>query len=97
MPYTCVLYLATLQMFMFDEGACYAPQAIWNSVMITHWGNTEMVHKGNQTAYGPDLWGVIPPAIRGPHPCFDPSKDIVVPARKAPDYLNTELRTRCAL
>lgn len=86
---------ATVQMFMFDEGACYAPQVIWNSVMITHWGNTESVHRGQQTAYSADWWNVIPHEIRGDHPCFDPQKDIVVPARKDPGYILPRLHTRC--
>ncbi|KAJ7976815.1 exostosin family protein [Quillaja saponaria] len=71
--------------FSWDEGACYAPKEIWNSVMLVHWGNTNSKHKNSTTAYWADNWDEIPSDIRGNHPCFDPDKDLVLPAWKMPD------------
>lgn len=71
--------------FPWDEGACSAPKEIWNSTMLTHWGNTNAKHKTSTTAYFPDSWNRIPSEWRGDHPCYDPAKDIVLPAWKAPD------------
>ncbi|XP_057535580.1 uncharacterized protein LOC130813737 isoform X1 [Amaranthus tricolor] len=71
--------------FSWDEGACYAPKEIWNSVMLVHWGNTNTKHKHSTTAYWADNWDGISPDRRGNHPCFDPSKDLVLPAWKRPD------------
>ncbi|KNA04136.1 hypothetical protein SOVF_202460 isoform B, partial [Spinacia oleracea] len=69
----------------WDEGACYAPKEIWNSVMFVHWGNTNSKHNHSTTAYWADNWDGISLARRGNHPCFDPSKDLVLPAWKRPD------------
>ncbi|XP_020104566.1 uncharacterized protein LOC109721384 isoform X2 [Ananas comosus] len=71
--------------FSWDEGACYAPKEIWNSTMLVHWGNTNTKHKHSTTAYWADIWDQIPLDKRGDHPCFDPEKDIVLPAWKRPD------------
>ncbi|CAI5473404.1 unnamed protein product [Closterium sp. Yama58-4] len=71
-------------MFAWDEGACYAPQAIWSSIMLAHWGNTGTTHKGCTTAYYHDDWSVMEESVRGDHPCFDPDKDVVMPAWKVP-------------
>ncbi|KMZ59131.1 exostosin family protein [Zostera marina] len=71
--------------FSWDEGACYAPKEIWNSTMLVHWGNTNSVHKNSTTAYNADNWDRIPSDRRGDHPCFDPSKDLVLPSWKQPD------------
>lgn len=71
--------------FPWDEGACSAPKEIWNSMMLTHWGNTNTKHKTSTTAYFPDNWDRIPPEWRGHHPCYDPAKDLVLPAWKHPD------------
>ncbi|KAJ0982339.1 hypothetical protein J5N97_010594 [Dioscorea zingiberensis] len=71
--------------FSWDEGACYAPKEIWNSMMLVHWGNTNSKHKHSTTAYFPDNWSFISPHRRGNHPCFDPEKDLVLPAWKKPD------------
>ncbi|CAI5946693.1 unnamed protein product [Closterium sp. NIES-64] len=71
-------------MFAWDEGACYAPQAIWSSIMLAHWGNTGSTHKGCTTAYYHDDWSVMEESVRGDHPCFDPEKDVVMPAWKVP-------------
>lgn len=71
--------------FSWDEGACYAPREIWNSMMLVHWGNTNSKHNHSTTAYWADTWDTIPSDKRGDHPCFDPDKDLVLPAWKRPD------------
>ncbi|OWM67216.1 hypothetical protein CDL15_Pgr000668 [Punica granatum] len=71
--------------FSWDEGACYAPKEIWNSMMLVQWGNTNTKHKGSTTAYWGDNWNDISAERRGNHPCFDPDKDLVLPAWKYPD------------
>ncbi|XP_078442215.1 uncharacterized protein LOC144711931 isoform X2 [Wolffia australiana] len=71
--------------FFFDEGACCAPKEIWNSMMLVHWGNTNTKHKHSTTASLQDVWDSIPVEERGDHPCFDPTKDLVIPAWKLPD------------
>ncbi|KAH1090500.1 hypothetical protein J1N35_017757 [Gossypium stocksii] len=71
--------------FSWDEGACYAPKEIWNSMMLVHWGNTNSKHNHSTTAYWADNWDKIPSDRRGNHSCFDPAKDLVLPAWKRPD------------
>ncbi|XP_047315383.1 uncharacterized protein LOC124919231 [Impatiens glandulifera] len=71
--------------FSWDESACYAPKEIWNSMMLVHWGNTNSKHNHSTTAYWADNWDSISPERRGNHPCFDPDKDLVLPAWKRPD------------
>ncbi|XP_057982420.1 uncharacterized protein LOC131167642 isoform X2 [Malania oleifera] len=71
--------------FSWDEGACYAPKEIWNSMMLVHWGNTNSKHNHSTTAYWADNWDRISSDRRGNHPCFDPDKDLVLPAWKRPD------------
>ncbi|XP_058210081.1 uncharacterized protein LOC131322685 [Rhododendron vialii] len=71
--------------FSWDEGACYAPKEIWNSMMLVHWGNTNSKHNHSTTAYWADNWDQISSDRRGNHPCFDPDKDLVLPAWKRPD------------
>ncbi|KAH9678860.1 EGF-like domain-containing protein [Citrus sinensis] len=71
--------------FSWDEGACYAPKEIWNSMMLVHWGNTNSKHNHSTTAYWADNWDRISSSRRGNHSCFDPEKDLVLPAWKAPD------------
>eukprot|EP00891_Asterochloris_glomerata_P004391 jgi/Astpho2/4391/e_gw1.00067.84.1_t len=66
-----------------DEGACWAPNAIWPSIMLTHWGRKDLLHTSN-TAYGGDNYTeehINPPwrpsgwhkNIVG-HACYDPQK-----------------------
>ncbi|KAI3471660.1 hypothetical protein Pfo_028310 [Paulownia fortunei] len=84
------------QFFSWDEGACYAPKEIWNSMMLVHWGNTNSKHNHSTTAYWGDNWNTISSDRRGNHPCFDPDKDLVLPAWKIPDEhsLNAKLWAR---
>ena len=78
-------YKTAVQFFSWDEGACFAPKEIWNSMMLVHWGNTNAKHNYSTTGYFPDNWDHIPIAARGTHVCFDPEKDLVLPAWKVPD------------
>ncbi|KAM1109532.1 hypothetical protein EV2_009258 [Malus domestica] len=82
--------------FSWDEGACYAPKEIWSSMMLVHWGNTNSKHKHSTTAYWADNWNDISSDKRGNHPCFDPDKDLVLPAWKSPDVnsLSSKLWSR---
>ncbi|KAI7997999.1 putative glucuronosyltransferase Os01g0926700 [Camellia lanceoleosa] len=82
--------------FSWDEGACYAPKEIWNSMMLVHWGNTNSKHNHSTTAYWADNWDRISSDRRGNHPCFDPDKDLVLPAWKRPDVnaMNSKLWAR---
>ncbi|XP_078442149.1 uncharacterized protein LOC144711888 isoform X2 [Wolffia australiana] len=79
-----------LWMFSWDEGACYAPKEIWNSMMLVHWGNTNSKHNYSTTAYWQDNWDRVPLEKRGNHPCFDPSKDLVIPSWKQPNTMELE-------
>lgn len=80
------------QSFSWDEGACYAPKEIWNSMMLVHWGNTNSKHNHSTTAYWGDNWDEVSPARRGNHSCFDPDKDLVIPAWKRPDGTTLSLK-----
>ncbi|KAI5056841.1 hypothetical protein GOP47_0028659 [Adiantum capillus-veneris] len=71
--------------FSWDEGACFAPKEIWNSMMLVHWGNTNIKHNHSTTGYFGDNWDHIPISERGSHACFDPQKDLVLPAWKVPN------------
>ncbi|CAI7895338.1 unnamed protein product [Closterium sp. NIES-54] len=71
--------------FPWDEGACSAPKDVFNGIMLSHWGNTMAAHNHSTTAYLLDSWHDIPPSLRGRHPCFDPLKDVVMPAFKPPN------------
>ncbi|KAG2501891.1 hypothetical protein HYH03_000389 [Edaphochlamys debaryana] len=85
-------------LFAADEGACWAPTEIFNtSIMLTHWGRMDLNHTSN-TAYLADNYnGPLAPEflpwkgldfqehIKG-HPCYDPKKDLVIPAWKPPDH-----------
>lgn len=53
--------------------------------MLVHWGNTNSKHNHSTTAYWADTWDRIPSDKRGDHPCFDPDKDLVLPAWKRPN------------
>ncbi|KAK6124647.1 hypothetical protein DH2020_041611 [Rehmannia glutinosa] len=78
--------------FSWDEGACYAPKEIWNSMMLVHWGNTNSKHNHSTTAYWGDNWDTISSDRRGNHTCFDPEKDLVLPAWKIPDERSLEAK-----
>jgi len=81
--------------FPHDEGACSAPKEIWTGVILSHWGRMDFPHTSNsqymadnysqnhQHALFPDGWVGY---SSGTHPCFDPSKDLVVPCFKQPSH-----------
>ncbi|KAG2488200.1 hypothetical protein HYH03_013194 [Edaphochlamys debaryana] len=74
-----------------DEGACCVWKAVWPGIFLTHWGRTEMPHMPN-TQYHADyyshsIWHKEHPGewldqTSKAHPCFDPKKDLVIPAFK---------------
>ncbi|KAG2488211.1 hypothetical protein HYH03_013205 [Edaphochlamys debaryana] len=76
-----------------DEGACYVWKDIWPGVMLSHWGRMDMPH-ASQTGYGADNYSLPVEHKDQPlnwldqtskaHPCFDPKKDLVIPAFKPP-------------
>ena len=68
-------------------------------MMLVHWGNTNSKHNHSTTAYWADNWDSISSDRRGNHPCFDPYKDIVLPAWKRPDVatLSSKRWSRCIL
>ncbi|KAL3637263.1 hypothetical protein CASFOL_019562 [Castilleja foliolosa] len=78
------------------RSACYAPKEIWNSMMLVHWGNTNSKHNHSTTAYWGDIWDTISSDRRGNHTCFNPEKDLVLPAWKQPNErsLNAKLWAR---
>ncbi|XP_071737540.1 uncharacterized protein [Rutidosis leptorrhynchoides] len=78
--------------FSWDEGACYAPKEIWNSMMLVHWGNTNSKYNHSTTAYWADNWDLVSSDRRGNHSCFDPQKDLVIPAWKRPDVTSLSLK-----
>mmetsp|Transcript_28884 Transcript_28884/g.77805 ORF Transcript_28884/g.77805 Transcript_28884/m.77805 type:complete len:776 (-) Transcript_28884:785-3112(-) len=78
-----------------DEGACYAPVEIWNSVLITHWGRLDMPH-GSNSSYPADDYsrerqhpslphGWLADSSQA-HPCHDPNRHLVVPVFKPPEH-----------
>ncbi|KAG2494840.1 hypothetical protein HYH03_007080 [Edaphochlamys debaryana] len=83
-------------LFTHDEGACWAPTVLNNSIWLTHWGRMGLNHT-SQTAYGADKYDeelhVVSPHqpegwlvhTRG-HPCYNPDKDLVIPAFKQPRH-----------
>ncbi|KAG2455017.1 hypothetical protein HYH02_000842 [Chlamydomonas schloesseri] len=80
--------------FTHDEGACWAPNIVNNSIWLTHWGRMELNHTSN-TAYLLDKYDRDTPTLLQPdgfvhlfkgHPCYNPDKDLVIPAFKAPGH-----------
>ncbi|KAG1664527.1 hypothetical protein FOA52_012994 [Chlamydomonas sp. UWO 241] len=77
-----------------DEGACWAPNEIINSIFLTHWGRLELNHTSN-TAFASDNYNLDEKSKRLPdgwthlikgHACYDPDKDLVVPSFKSPQH-----------
>lgn len=58
--------------------------------MLVHWGNTNSKHKNSTTAYWGDDWNKISSNRRDNHPCFDPDKDLILPAWKQPNERSSE-------
>lgn len=61
-------------------------------MMLVHWGNTNSKHNHSTTAYWADNWDQVPSDKRGNHSCFDPEKDLVIPAWKRPDVTSLTLK-----
>ncbi|EFJ41258.1 hypothetical protein VOLCADRAFT_119761, partial [Volvox carteri f. nagariensis] len=81
-------------LFTHDEGACWAPKVLENSTWLTHWGRMGLEHRSG-TAFLADKYDIdfVSPHqpegflthIKG-HPCYDSTKDLVVPAFKQPRH-----------
>ncbi|GFR52399.1 hypothetical protein Agub_g14911 [Astrephomene gubernaculifera] len=83
-----------------DEGACYMPTVVYNtSIILTHWGRMDLEHTSG-SAYDQDNYHEPMKAdtFHGwkgfdwvnkttGHPCYNPEKDLVIPAFKPPDRL----------
>lgn len=85
--------------FAFDEGACFAPQALRNATLLTRWGQSNSHFPVGQTfsSYMMDQWDMpyavdSDTGIVGMHPCIDPEKDIVIPTFKDPINVGVGLR-----
>lgn len=80
-----------------DEGGCVLPKALWPATVLSHWGNTGRVHKGAFTAVGQEMWTAIPVTLHGMHRCFNPRKDIVMPAWTPPnvEHLHEQYWAKC--
>ncbi|PNH07497.1 putative glucuronosyltransferase, partial [Tetrabaena socialis] len=83
-----------LLLFTHDEGACWAPTVAKDAIWLTHWGRLGDNHTSN-TAYAPDRYNTDFRSALQPegfvkfiagHPCYDPSKDLLVPAFKQPRH-----------
>jgi len=77
-----------------DEGPCYAPSSIWPGIILSHWGRLDDPHRSlsqywqddyskeiTDTKWQPNGW--LKRSSRA-HPCFDPTKDLVIPSFKSP-------------
>ena len=74
--------------FTHDEGACYAPAALRNAILLVHWGRTHL-HPNGSSTYKPHMWRDEPEAPRmyGSVRCFDACKDLVLPAWRRPENI----------
>eukprot|EP00798_Chlamydomonas_sp_ICE-L_P025771 gene25771-11436_t len=81
-----------------DEGACSMPSEVYqNSIVLSHWGRLGVDHVSG-TGWPPDNYStpIIWPGYQNedwrklymdnPHPCYDPKKDLLIPAFKAPSH-----------
>ncbi|PSC72923.1 exostosin-like glycosyltransferase [Micractinium conductrix] len=78
-----------------DEASCYVPAAIRPSIILSHWGRTDLNHTSD-TGYPADnyLWEAEHPQFepRGwrrkveGFPCFNRTKDLVIPSFKPPEH-----------
>ncbi|GFR49991.1 hypothetical protein Agub_g12137 [Astrephomene gubernaculifera] len=78
-----------------DEGACSVFKDVWPGIFLTHWGRTDFPHLPN-SQYHADYYAApikhvehdgewLDQTSRA-HPCFDPKKDLVIPAFKRPEH-----------
>ncbi|KAG2481846.1 hypothetical protein HYH03_019188 [Edaphochlamys debaryana] len=84
-------------LFTHDEGACWAPNVLNNSIWLTHWGRMGLDHK-SQTAFWQDIYDMEAKSPHQPegwlvhtkgHACYNPEKDLVIPAFKQPKHYIT--------
>lgn len=84
-----------------DEASCWVPEELRSSVILTHWGRTDLDHTSG-TAYPSDNYSrdwIVPEMSSKPWnhilgnniPCHDPSKDLVIPTLLTPQYLASPL------
>ncbi|PSC76758.1 exostosin-like glycosyltransferase [Micractinium conductrix] len=72
-----------------DEGSCWLPAVLRPAILLAHWGRTD-AHHVSGTGYSPDNYTFpashplyMPEGIEGKlgdFPCYDPAKDLVIPA-----------------
>eukprot|EP00201_Polytomella_parva_P019453 CAMPEP_0175040528 /NCGR_PEP_ID=MMETSP0052_2-20121109/1321_1 /TAXON_ID=51329 ORGANISM="Polytomella parva, Strain SAG 63-3" /NCGR_SAMPLE_ID=MMETSP0052_2 /ASSEMBLY_ACC=CAM_ASM_000194 /LENGTH=539 /DNA_ID=CAMNT_0016302765 /DNA_START=1526 /DNA_END=3145 /DNA_ORIENTATION=+ len=85
-----------------DEGACYLPYDVYvNSTLLTSWGRTDINHTSGTTFIYDNYsdfsdetksFGAMWQNLMGRHPCYDPVKDLVIPAFKSPrKYIHSPL------
>ncbi|GFR40871.1 hypothetical protein Agub_g1522 [Astrephomene gubernaculifera] len=81
-------------LFTHDEGACWAPNVVNNSIWLTHWGRMDVNHTSN-TAFVSDRYDEDYKSWQQPegflthikgHPCYNPEKDLIIPAFKRPEH-----------
>ncbi|GIL48810.1 hypothetical protein Vafri_5227 [Volvox africanus] len=81
-----------------DEGACCVFKDVWPGIFLSHWGRTEFPHtSGSQyhaDNYGSgishrDHDGEWLDLTSRTHACFDPKKDLVVPAFKRSEHFRS--------
>ena len=68
--------------FGHDEGACFAPHEIRESILVTHWGRMHSLPLPvSSSAFEGDNYdnSNYTLAFLGSHACFDPEKDLLVP------------------
>ena len=79
-------------MMLHDEGPCHCPREIRPSLLLAHYGYYADPPK-RWTAYLLDDWLASPAfysryigGVRHPTRCFDPNKDLTIPAWKNPSF-----------
>ncbi|PNH11823.1 putative glucuronosyltransferase [Tetrabaena socialis] len=91
-------------LFTHDEGACWAPNVLINSTWLTHWGRMDLNHT-SATAFLPDRYDKDFKSWQQPegytthisgHPCYNPAKDLIVPAFKQPRHYRSSPLTTAA-
>ncbi|KXZ53464.1 hypothetical protein GPECTOR_7g914 [Gonium pectorale] len=81
-------------LFPHDEGACWAPTVLKDSVWLTHWGRLGLDHE-SKTSFEADNYTRDFKTWRQPegytkyitgHACYDPVKDLVIPIWRTPQH-----------
>ncbi|KAL4427651.1 hypothetical protein ABPG75_001740 [Micractinium tetrahymenae] len=78
-----------------DEGSCWVPSVLRPAIHLVHWGRTDVPHT-SESGYAPDnysinathpVWqpeGHFAKLQQDKYPCYDPSKDLVIPMMHSP-------------